>query len=96
MRKKGNVLNANTGTIKENSKTDPVTYRAGATTGGVRRRLPRGPGHSEDHPNSPRTLRRLGSVPLGARRDKNPEDLSDMRTLRKLPWSIATDGGGVD
>jgi hypothetical protein len=90
VKKKGNVLNANTPTIKEDGKIDPVSYRAGALA--VRRRLPRGPGHSEDHPGSPRTLTRDTGRPWD-----NPEDNSKgVRTLRRLPWSIATDGGGVD
>jgi hypothetical protein len=85
MKKKGNVLNANTTTIKENSQIDPVTYRAGAPA--VRRRLPRGPGHSEDHPGSPRTLTRDPRKPW-QKKGGNPDT---NRTLRKLPCSIAYD-----
>jgi hypothetical protein len=66
-----------------------IKYRSNAP-GGVRRRLPRGPGHAEDHPGSPRTLVRDPRPPWqkhGGSPDAN-------RTLRKLPCSIAD--GGVD
>jgi hypothetical protein len=67
-------------------------YRSGAPAGSRRRATDDFRTYDSWGPKPPAgRLLRLSSTPLGVKHDKNPENLSNMRTLRRLPASISHD-----
>jgi hypothetical protein len=65
-------------------------YRRNAPAGSRRRALDAFNCYDSWGPKPPAgRLLRLSSTPLGVKHDKNPENLSNVRTLKRLPGSIS-------